>query len=82
MVNFRRITLFCLEKRLPKHKTTILSKNLGGHDPFDPPWLRLRFDPTSEIFCVRHCLWIFKPCVQSFQYQKRNIRFEQSKRFV
>jgi len=38
--DFRRITLFCLEKRLSKHKMTIFSKNLGGMAPF-PPWLRL-----------------------------------------
>ena len=40
MFDFRRITLFCLEKRLSKHKMTIFSKNLGGMAPF-PPWLRL-----------------------------------------
>ena len=34
---FRRITLFCLEKRLSKHKMTIFSKNLGGHGPSGPP---------------------------------------------
>jgi len=28
MFDFRRITLFCLEKRLSKHKVTIFSKNL------------------------------------------------------
>ena len=37
MHEFRRITLFCLEKRLSKHKITIISKNLGGHGPFGPP---------------------------------------------
>ena len=37
MFDFRRITLFCLEKRLSKHKMTIFSKNLGGHGPFSPP---------------------------------------------
>jgi len=31
MFDFRRITLFCLEKRLSKHKMTVISKNLGGH---------------------------------------------------
>ena len=41
MFDFRRITLFCLEKRLSKHKMTIFSKNLEGHGPFPPPWLRL-----------------------------------------
>jgi len=35
--DFRRITLFCLEKRLSKHKMTIFSKNLGGNGPFCPP---------------------------------------------
>jgi len=34
MFDFRRITLFCVEKRLSKHKMTICSKNLGGHVPF------------------------------------------------
>jgi len=38
MFDFRRMTLFCLEKRLSKHKMTIFSKNLGwGHGPFGPP---------------------------------------------
>jgi len=36
MFDFRRITLFCLEKRLSKHKMTIYSKHLGGHGPFGP----------------------------------------------
>jgi len=40
MFDFTRITLFCLEKHLSKHKMTIFSKNLGGHGPFGPPWLR------------------------------------------
>jgi len=31
MFDFRRITLFCLEKRFSKQKMTIFSKNLGGH---------------------------------------------------
>jgi len=34
--DFRRITLFCFEKRLSKHKTTIFSKNLGAW-PLSPP---------------------------------------------
>jgi len=41
MFDFRRITLFCLEKRFSKNKMTIFSKNLGGHGPIDPPCLRL-----------------------------------------
>jgi len=41
MVDFRRIALVCLEKRLSKHKMNIFSENFGGHGPFSPPWLRL-----------------------------------------
>jgi len=38
MFDFRRITLFRLEKRLLKHKMAIFSKNLGvGHSPFGLP---------------------------------------------
>ena len=37
MFDFRRITLFCLEKRLSKHKMTIFSKNLGGAWPLVSP---------------------------------------------
>jgi len=38
MFYFKRITLFCLKKRLPKHNMTILSKNLGrGYGPPAPP---------------------------------------------
>jgi len=33
MFDFRRITLFSLEKRLSKHKMTIFSKPFGGHGP-------------------------------------------------
>ena len=36
MFEFRRMTLFCLEKRLLKHKMTMFYKNLGGHGPFSP----------------------------------------------
>jgi len=37
MLDFGRITLFCLEKRLSKHKMTIFSKYFGGeHGPFAP----------------------------------------------
>jgi len=37
MCVFMRITLFCLENRLSKHKMTIFSKNWGAW----PLWLRL-----------------------------------------
>jgi len=36
MIDFRRIALFFLEKRLSQHKITIFFKNLGGHGPFGP----------------------------------------------
>jgi len=47
MFDFRRIALFCLEKRLSRHKMTIFSKNLGEAWP---PWLRLCVSPKSQIF--------------------------------
>jgi len=51
MFDFRRITLFCLENRLSKHKMTIFSKMLGrAMAPF-PPWLRL-------CCYVPHCLLV------------------------
>ena len=38
MFDFRRIALFCLEKRLSKYKMTTFSKIFfGGHAPFGPP---------------------------------------------
>ena len=40
MFDFRRVTLFCLEKRLSKHKMTIFSKNWGVW-LLCAPWLRL-----------------------------------------
>ena len=36
MLDFRQITLFCLEKRLSKHKMTIFSKSLAGAWPLWP----------------------------------------------
>jgi len=36
MFDFRQIKLFCLEKRLSKHKMFIFSKNLGGMAPLAP----------------------------------------------
>jgi len=44
MFDFRPITLFCLEKRLSKHKMTIFSKPLGGHGPPATP-MPLRSKP-------------------------------------
>ena len=51
MFDFKRITLFCVEKRLSKHKMTMFSKNLGGHGPFGPPWLR----PCTSV--PRNTVW-------------------------
>jgi len=36
MFYIREITLFCLEKRLSKHKMTICSKNVGGMATLPP----------------------------------------------
>ena len=47
MFDFRRITLFCLEKRPSKPKMTMFSKYLGGGGPSGPLWLRL----CILIFC-------------------------------
>ena len=57
MFDFRRITLFCLEKRLSKHKMTIFSKNLGGMAPL-PPRLAT---PMSMIFISGFCISIHAP---------------------
>ena len=37
MFDFRLITLFCLEKRVSKHKMTMFSKNFGWPWPLWPP---------------------------------------------
>ena len=37
MFDFRRITLFCVEKRLSKQKMTVFSKNLAGARLLWPP---------------------------------------------
>ena len=49
MFNFRRITLFCSEKRLSKHKMTIFSKTLGGHGPFAPPGYDYALSPVANF---------------------------------
>ena len=52
MFDFRRITLFCLEKRLSKHKMTIFSKNLrGSHGPLGAPLATSRF---VSLYCAFH----------------------------
>jgi len=45
MFHFRRITLFCLEKRLSKLKMTIFSKNFLGEWPLYPPGYAYVFEP-------------------------------------
>ena len=47
MFDFRQITLFYLEKRLSKHKMTIVSKNLGAM-ALSPPWLHLWFNVSAK----------------------------------
>jgi len=43
MLDFRRITLLCLDKRLSQHKMHIFYKHLEGAKAPLPPWLRLCF---------------------------------------
>jgi len=47
MFDFRRITLFCLEKCLSKHKMTLFQIFLWGMAPLARPWLRLWFHLPS-----------------------------------
>jgi len=55
MFDFRRITLFCLEKCLSKHKMIIFSKNLGENGPF-PPLATPMCD--TNIFASSYCLLV------------------------
>jgi len=58
MFNFWRITLFCLEKRLSKHKMTIFFPNLkGGMAPLASPGYAYSLALPSKILCARHWLW-------------------------
>jgi len=49
MFNFRRITIFCSEKRLSKHTMTICSKNLGGMAPLLPPGYAYALEPRRKF---------------------------------
>ena len=49
MFNFRRITLFCLEKRLSKHKWLYFLKIWGEAWHLWPSWLRLCFGPPRKF---------------------------------
>jgi len=48
MFDFRQTTLFCLEKRLSKHKMTICSKNFGGAWPL---WSPTSYAYVAVLFC-------------------------------
>ena len=52
MFDFRRMTLFCLEKRLSKHKMTI--KIWGGDGPFGPLGYAYAFDQKQYMVLLRH----------------------------
>jgi len=53
MFDFRRITLFCLEKRLSKHKMATFSKNfLGGMAPLPP--LAMPMPATRDTFRMKY----------------------------
>jgi len=59
MFDLRRITLFCLEKRLWKHKMTTFSKNLGGALPLwpslaTPMWQTIIHCSHSQAFWFNH----------------------------
>jgi len=70
MFKFRRITLYCLEKRLSKHKMTILSKNLGGMAPLAPPGYVYVLAPlrkfsayaTGRAYLLPRAAWIVHYC--------------------
>jgi len=53
MFDFGRITLFCLEKRLSKHKITIFSKTFWGTWPL---WLLLAKPMALRIWLLRKWL--------------------------
>jgi len=44
MLGFRRITLFCLEKRLSRHKKLYFPEIFWGHGPSGSPCLRLWYE--------------------------------------
>jgi len=59
MFDFRRNTLFCLEKCLSKHKMTIFSENLGeAMAPLPPPG----YAYDCEIYRCRREAWrLYRP---------------------
>jgi len=56
MFDFRRITQFCLEKRLSKHKMTTFSKNLGGGMAPLPPF----------GYAHDYHIFYFQPCTDTY----------------
>jgi len=60
MFDFGRITLFCLEKRLSKHKMTIFSKNLGGMAPLAPLATLMLPGKVQHQVCSPRCFckWV------------------------
>ena len=95
MFDFRRITLFCLEKCLSKHKMTIFSKNLGGHGPFCPPpgyaYERdLHPGATNDCKIRIHALLQILACDSLYSISASRLRFaavacwrqKQTRRFV
>jgi len=56
MFDIKRITLFCLEKRLSNHKHYIFQKFWGGMAPLPPSWLRLLTINNQSVqqsfFCI------------------------------
>jgi len=60
MFGFRRITLFCLEKRVSKHKMTIFSKNLGGMAPLALPGYAYDRGPHLFHLCTSVAIYVSK----------------------
>jgi len=61
MFDFRRIALFCLEKRFSKHKMTIFSENFWGLGSFGPrlamPMRVLSWFQCWQAMLVASCLF-------------------------
>jgi len=71
MFEFRRITLFCLEKRLSKHKMTIFSKK------FWLLWPPLATPMTTDDYYITHTVCTFKTmyCTMHAAGTTLNLRF-------
>jgi len=59
MFDFRRITLFCLEKRLSKHKMTMFSKIFfEEHGPFAPLAMPMpKGSYNNDILQCSYCIY-------------------------